>query len=311
MRYSIQVDVLSVGGGIFNDIGSYRSGRRVSLDPQGRARVCGLWPGAYRFTIQPQNRVAPRGGTDPPPDVFFGSGEFTVTDRDLTRLDVKGANVFDALGEVVIDGVAPPTPVQNRLRVNMVALTPTGTATTAESAIPGTFVLRNRNIDRYFLRFQGYPTGWYVKNVMYDNDDLNLRVNRFILDKPGSTIRVVLGQNGAQLKVRVVNDKGEPVMGKRVIVVRSGLDEPQRLVGQMLTSYSDSAGECAAWTLVIEPPRLFLAPGDYRGLATDMPYNQTAVVLDRIFAALQQSGTKVSLTAGGNTEISIQPVELR
>jgi hypothetical protein len=79
----------------------------------------------------------------------------------------------------------------------------------------------------------------------------------------------------------------------------------------MLTSYSDSNGECATWTLVIEPPRPFLAPGDYYILATDMPYNQTADVLDQIFRALQQSGTRVNLTPGGATEVSIKPVVLR
>jgi hypothetical protein len=311
MRYSILVDDLFARPGVFNDLGSQRSGRRTFLDPEGRAVVCGLWPGTYRFTIQPQNRNAQRDEGGAPPDIFFGSGEFTITDKDLTKLAVRGSNMFDAPGEVVIDGVAPLTPVQNRLQISMIALAVPATGTAADSAIPGTFVLRNRNIGRYFLRFQGLPSGWYVKNVMYDNEDLNLRVNRFILDKPTSTIRVVLGQNGAKLKVRVVNDKGEPVMGKRVIVVRSGLDEPPQLVGQMLTSYSDSAGECSIWTLVIEPARPFLAPGDYRVLATDMPYNQTADVLDQIFMALQQSGTTVRLTEGGNTEVSIKPVELR
>jgi hypothetical protein len=317
MRYNIQVDVTTVGGGIFNDIGSYRQGRVILLSPEGKARVCGLWPGTYRFSVQPQNRGAGRGGDGPqaanatPPPIFFGSGEFTVIDKDLTKLTVKGSNMFDTQGEIVVDGPPPTPPLTSRVRVVMVALTPTANPTNTDSAIPGKFVLKNRNIDRYFLRIQGLPNGWYIKNVMYGNEDLNLRVNRFILDKPDVPLKVVLGQNGAKLRVKVTDDKGQPVMGKRVIVVRTGLNEPPKLVGQMLTSYSDEAGECSTWTLVIEPPRPVLAPGDYYVLATDMPYNQTADVMEQIHRALQASATKVTLQPGGSTEISIKPVVLR
>jgi hypothetical protein len=101
------------------------------------------------------------------------------------------------------------------------------------------------------------------------------------------------------------------VAGSRVIIARSGLPTPQRLAGQLWLSYSDERGECSSFTLVNEPPRAVLAPGEYVVLATEMPYNQTADVLDQVWRAIQNNGTRVVLKPNTTTEVSTKPVVLR
>jgi hypothetical protein len=190
-------------------------------------------------------------------------------------------------------------------------VTITGVQRTTQSDMPGTFTLKNMHLDRARISFSNVPDGWFVKNVWYGDQDLWVTSGRFTFTKLATPVRVVLDPNGARVKVKVTNDKGEPVMGKRVLLVKQGLGSPQKLVGQLWLSYSDQNGECSSFTLVNEPPRAVMAPGDYTVLAADMPYNQTADVLDSVWQAIQSSGTRITLRPGQTADVSVKPVTLR
>jgi hypothetical protein len=303
IRYTMNVDVTNVNSGVFNDIGSYRAGRSVYLNKDGDARICGLWPGSYRVTVQPQQRQQS--------GAFFGRGEFTITDKDISSITVLGAPQFDWPGEVIIDGPAPTEAIKNKMQMTMISVTVTGVGTSATSDIPGKFLLKGLHIDRALLRFSGYPDGWYVKQAMYGDDDLNLRIRRFVLDKPDTPLKVILGQDGARIKIKVVDDKGEPLVNTRVVLVRSGLQQAAKLVGQLMLSYTDERGEASVFSLTLEPPIAAMAPGEYYVLAAEMPYNQTADVLDQVWSTLQTRATKVTLRANTTTEVTVKPVTLR
>lgn len=305
MPYSISVDVVEVNGGVFNDYGSYRSGRTIRLDNQGKARVCGLWPGSYRYTIQPQG-PAPQSST-----AFIGSGEFQIKDADLSRLVVNSSTTFDAEGELTIEGPQPAESINTRFGLSMIGLTTTAGSASAETGIPGKFVFRGLHPDRYALRVTPVPDGWYIKSIFYGDEDLAQRTARFVLNKPGAPLKVVMRTDGSRFRIKVTDKNGEPLVGQSVLVVRAGLmSSPQRLVGTMMTGYSDARGEISAFTLVNQPPRAVLAPGEYYVLATEIPVNQTADVLEAVWRALRSDATRVTLRPNETGQVTVKQVTL-
>ncbi|MEP7352719.1 MAG: hypothetical protein ABI824_05760, partial [Acidobacteriota bacterium] len=115
--HTIDVDLNAVVSGVFNGYGSFRSGRIIAMDKEGKARVCGLWPGVYRFSVQPQSRRQQMGE-------YYGRGEFIITDKDLTNLTARiGAN-FDWDGEITLEGQAPAKPLDRPMTVGFSNITP-------------------------------------------------------------------------------------------------------------------------------------------------------------------------------------------
>ncbi len=315
--YAITVDLANIVSGLFNGYGSFRTGRVISLDKDGRARVCGLWPGTYRFTVQPQPGMRGAIGQVRSPAAaqaatsYFGGGEFIVTDSDLTSLAAKVGPTFDWHGEVVLEGPAPPQPVEKPMVVGFSNITPTSRAAGVRTDIPGKFALENLHFDRELLRFDGLPDGWYVKSAMYGKDDLTDKGGRFYLDRPDEPLKVTVATDGSRIKVKVANDNGEPVPGRRVSLVPGGLASAQELTARLWNCYSDAKGECSVFSLPNETPRSVFAPGEYVVLAAELPFNQSADVLDQIWRTLQSSGTKLTLPPGSTGEASVKPVVLR
>ena len=316
--YTIIVDLKSIVSGVFNGYGSFRTGRVISLDKNGRARVCGLWPGSYRFTVQPQAGMRgtvgifqPQGDGVQPTADYYGSGEFIVTDSDLTSIPAMVGPTFDWQGEVVLDGPAPTQQIEQRMSVGFTNITPTSLATNERVDIPGTFTLKNVHFDRELIHFLGLPDGWYVKSAMYQNDDLTDKGGRFYLDKPDVPLKVTVATNGSRIKVKVTDENGDPVPGRRVSLVPGGLSSAQELTARLWNCYSNDMGECSVFSLPNETPRTVFAPGDYMVLAAELPYNQSADVLEQIWRTLQTDGTKVTLPPGSTGEASIKPTVLR
>jgi hypothetical protein len=310
VRYTILVDVPNIYSGVWNGYGSFRQSRTVQLDDEGNARVCGLWPGTYKFTVQPQNGDGGQPAVASQPRSYFGGGEFTIIDKDITTLTVSGGPAFDWTGEVVVD--APlEQPEKGKINVAIGRVTTTANTGIAQSDIPGKFTIPNMHYDRNMLYFPALPAGWYVKSAMYGDEDLVKSYGRFAFNKLGTPLKITVSPKGARLKVKVTNEKGEPVPGHRVTLVEAGLATPQKLVARMWTCYGDEKGECAAYTGANEPPRAALAPGQYVVLAAEQPYNLNAAALEALFRALQTQGTRVKLDPGQTLEVALRPVTLR
>ncbi|MEI9813585.1 MAG: hypothetical protein WDO18_13475 [Acidobacteriota bacterium] len=130
---------------------------------------------------------------------------------------------------------------------------------------------------------------------MYGEEDLTLKNGRFVVDNADAPLKVVLNPRGARIKVRVSDAKGEPVVGQRVIFVPRRLSSAQALASQIWTSYSDVNGECSAFTLPNEPPRVVFAPGEYTVLAVETPYNLNVDSHDQLWRALQSDGKRAVL----------------
>ncbi|MEI9813586.1 MAG: carboxypeptidase-like regulatory domain-containing protein [Acidobacteriota bacterium] len=93
MRYTVSIDPARFASVVFNGYGSFRTGRTAQLDKEGNAHVCGLWPGTYKVTVQSEQFRVPNPGN------YAGFGEFIVTDRDITGLNLKAGPMFDLAGE--------------------------------------------------------------------------------------------------------------------------------------------------------------------------------------------------------------------
>jgi hypothetical protein len=305
LPHTINVDLNSIVSGLFNGYGSFRTGRVVSLDKDGKARVCGLWPGSYRFAVQPQSRGAQ------PKNEYYGSGTFLITDKDLTSIPARIGPVFDWPGEIIIEGPAPGKPIEQKMQVGFTNITPTSLGLGVPSDIPGKFTLANLHYDRELLGFRNLPDGWYVKRAMWGNDDLTLNGGRFMLDKADVPLKVFIAPDGSRIRVKVTDDQGQPVTARRVSLIPGNLTSAQQLMARLWSCYSDDKGECAVFTLPNETPRPVLPPGEYVLLAAEIPYNQSADVLDQLWRTFQTKGAKVKLPAGGRGEVSIRQEVLR
>lgn len=302
--HTINIDLTSIVSGVFNGYGSFRTGRVVSLDKDGRARVCGLWPGSYRFTVQPQSRG--RGMNE-----YYGYGQFIVTDKDLNSLPAKVGPTFNWEGEVNLTGAIPAKPVEQLMMVGFTNITPTSLAIGVQTDIPGKFTLQNVHFDRELFTVRNLPDGWYLKSAMYGDQDLTLTSGRFMLDKPDIPVKVTVGSDGSRIKVKVTDGQGEPVAGRRVNLIPANLISAQQLMARLWSCYSDDKGECAVFSLPNETPRPVLPPGEYTVLAAEIPYNQSADVFDRLWSMIQTKGTKVKLPPGSTGEVSIKQEVLR
>lgn len=297
--HTINVDLTSIVSGVFNGYGSFRTGRVVSLDKNGRARVCGLWPGSYRFTVQPERRGLRQ-------EEYYGSGQFAVTDKDVTSIAAKVGPTFNWEGEVILDGPAPGKPVEQRMMVGLGNITPTSLAARVESEIPGKFTLQNLHFDRELFLFGNLPDGWYVKSAMYGNRDLTLNGGRFMLDVPDAPLKVMVAPDGSRIKVKVTDGEGQPVAGRRVSLIPGNLTSAHQLMARLWSCYSDDKGECSVFSLPNETPRSVLAPGDYTVLAAEMPYNQSADAFDQLWRTIQAKGTKIKLPPASTGQVSIK-----
>lgn len=303
--HTITVDLTSIISGVFNGYGSFRSGRTISLDAKGKARVCGLWPGSYRFTVQPQRRTAAGTGE------YYGFGEFLVTDKDLTAIPGTIGPVFNWEGEVLLDGPAPANQPQQPIAIGFTNITPTSLGIRVQAEVPGKFTLPNLHFDRELFRVDNLPTGWYVKRVAWGDQDLTERGGRFILNKAGVPVRVLLGADGSRIRVRVTDSNGQPVPGRRVNLIPGGLTSAQGLTARLWSCYSDDRGECSVFALPNEPPKAVFPPGEYVVLAAELPFNQSSDVLDQLWSALRASGTKLTLPPGGTGDATTRPTVLR
>ena len=85
----------------------------------------------------------------------------------------------------------------------------------------------------------------------------------------------------------------------------------QQLTARLWSCYSDDKGECSVFSLPNETPRPVFAPGDYVVLAAEIPFNQSADVLDQLWKTFQSKGSKVKLPAGGTGDVSIKQEVMR
>ena len=63
------------------------------------------------------------------------------------------------------------------------------------------------------------PLDWYVKSIQYEGKDITNTPTEFKGSRDPSLLEVVLSNRGGVVSGRVVDERGEPVRGSRVILL--------------------------------------------------------------------------------------------
>ena len=128
-------------------------------------------------------------------------------------------------------------------------------------------------LDRMFgtrkLEVFNIPRGWYVKSIQYEGKDITNTPTEFKGSRDPSLLEVVLSNRGGVVSGRVVDERGEPVRGSRVILFPAN---PELWNERQVLGVNVSAGG----TFKLGPQRA----GDYLVVAFD-PSTPPPNLLDR------------------------------
>lgn len=68
------------------------------------------------------------------------------------------------------------------------------------------------------LEVANIPPGWFVKSIKYEGKDIIDVATEFKASRDLSALEIILSTRGAAVSGRVVDDRGEPARGARVLI---------------------------------------------------------------------------------------------
>ena len=189
----------------------------------------------------------------------------TVAGEDVTGLIINGARGAKARGRVVFEGGAKPENLTSVRLIasptdfDMVSVTAAAFGMAAVKA-DGTFEIDGLVGGRVF-RFMDPPTGWFLKRVTHDNDDVTDKGYDF---KPGEDVEgfeIVMTTRSQPVSGTVTNDKGEPAKDYTVVVFP---EDPQQWMATTSRSHASSRPDQQGRFRIAELP-----PGAYLAIAVE------------------------------------------
>jgi hypothetical protein len=145
-----------------------------------------------------------------------------------------------------------------------------------------------RMFGKQMLDVANIPRGWYVKSIRYAGKEIIDVATEFKAGTDPSALEIVLSNRGATIAGRVMDERGEPVRGARIVIVPT---DPARW--GMFRDYVPSS---PTGTFRLGPQRA----GDYTVVAVG-PSGAMPQPVDRArFAQLIQAGERI--TVGENEE---------
>jgi hypothetical protein len=212
----------------------------------------------------------------------------------------------DVTGRFVLDDPAVPLPRPPGSPGLLIS------ARLAGDQLPGSGGLRHGHAgeDRIFtltgmfgkrtIDVANVPRGWYVKSIRYEGKDIIDVPTEFKAGTDPAALEIVLSSRGAVVAGRVLDDRGEPVRGARVIMLPA---DPARRNRLDLTYATASR----AGTFRVGPQR----GGDYLIIAlapqTELPDPRDR---DRL-ARLAESGERLTLSADEERTLDLRVVRPR
>ena len=256
-------------------------------------RVCDLYSGVYRLSVEDPNRKA-----QSPPS--FGVAEITIADRDLRGVTVVATPGKPLDGEVAWDSDPPPTPVSARLRLMLAplyAVGPSGGSAGAESAIPGTFALHGITPDDYVVRSVLNAPGLYVKDITYAGRSVRNEPLHLGTVMNGAGLRVVMAHDGATLNVQVTDRDGNSGSDLRVLLFPADVPSEVVLASRLIEGRTNQLGQYASPVL---------PPGRYCVMATEEAVDPTPESMGRLWRARHRFQV-VDLAPSGTAQLKLEP----
>ena len=242
--------------GMRGDGGFYGRMPTGKTGPDGRMRVCGLHPTAYKVTASSP--------LDTTGEFFFGTATVAITREDVRNISVPTSPMLPVSGEVVWDGVPPDQPVESKVRISVYSLYRAVWPAELESrevtaSIPGEFAFPGLLMDDYQLRVTGLPANVYVKDITYGGNSIRHDALRLGSAIGEARLRIVLAHDAAVLDAKVSDEDGNPVAGAGVCLMPAGALSEASLAETVVTGETDQRGIYTSGAL---------APGKYYLLAS-------------------------------------------
>ncbi len=204
------VQAVPAGGAPFGmGIGGTR-GAPVAGD--GSFELPGLAPGTYTLTVRPQGRRSDGG--------LAGSTPVTVAGGDLDNVSIALMPTAVAGGRVEADTGAAGAFRASQVRVSTVPAQPSAPqfGGNAQTDVADDFTFELRGVfEPSYLRVN-LPTGWNLKAVLLDGQDVTDVPLAFAPGSRVSGLRVVLTQATTAVTGTVRDDRGEVVLDSTVVV---------------------------------------------------------------------------------------------
>jgi sarcosine oxidase gamma subunit len=281
------VEDQTAGSGASGNGALYRSSPGGKTGPDGKIRLCDLYPGEFKITVSS--------------DTSFGTVTVAITDRDVANLHIPATPRVAVPGEVLLDGPAPEKPTDARLTFSLRPTTrpPSRDEVLSVSAvsIPGEFAFPSLSIDDYdLLMVRGVPSGWYIKDITYGGRSI---LNR--LFHPGSAIgnaalRVTVARDGGFVRATVADKDGKPVPDCYVILMPEHWASEADLAARIVSGWAGKDGVYASPTL---------APGKYLALVSETGNDNTPESIAR-FASLRLKAKEVDVAPGRTVEVRLE-----
>ncbi len=196
------------------------SGASVTVNASGHFSVSNVQPGDY--AIQ-----ASTGGPEQPEqrqDLQVGFQPIVVESSDINGLVVTMSKAVDVAGRLVAEDGTPPLPPPGSAGLFVSARLAgdqsrgQGSSRSAVVDADRTFRL-TRMFGKQMLDVANVPRGWYVKSIRYAGKEIIDVATEFKAGTDPSALEIVLSNRGATIAGRVMDERGEPVRGARVVMV--------------------------------------------------------------------------------------------
>jgi hypothetical protein len=278
------------------------SGSGTTAGSDGRFVIRNVLPGLYSVGAQ-------LGGPELPADrreLELAYAPVTVAASDVSGLVLTMAKAVSVTGRIVFEGtITPPArspgygPMLLRVVLEGSSVRQFDASGSGQVLDDMTFQL-NKLFGRRVLTVLNIPSGWMLKSVTYRGKDVTDVPTDFQPVADPSQLEVLISNRGAVVTGRVLDDSGNPVRG-RVLMVPA--DRARWLALGQATSVASIAGTGA---FVLPPQR----PGEYAALAIDateaLPLSQNAAFFERIV----KSGQRLSLTESDRRTVDLRITKL-
>ncbi len=293
LRFSIQGVQPSFRFGVTGGVTGNPPGGPVG--PDGRIRICELWPADYRLTAFSGDAKAP---------VLFGTTLVSITDGDIKDVTVVAQPPLPLSGRVSWAAEPPEKPIEAKLGILLHPLHRTvGGRIIAVSSLPGEFAFQAAPVmDEYAVRFfPGLPEGVYVKDVTYGGVSILHRPLRLDIASEGFELRAVVDRDGGVLKARVSDDENHLIGDATVVLIPKEATTHPRLAETRVTGRTDQNGEYASRGL---------PPGAYYVVATEGDFTDLSPESVSTLFDARSKAEEVEIGPNATVELTLEPLKL-
>jgi Carboxypeptidase regulatory-like domain len=266
----------------------------------GRMRICGLHPGAYKITASSPSEANG--------EFFFGTATVAVTDEDVRGVSVPTSPVLPVSGEIAWEGTSPDEPVESAVSISVWSLYRAVWPAEIESrsmktSIPGEFAFPGLLMDDYQLRVSGLPANTYIKDITYAGASIlhdAMRLGSAIGD---ARLRIIVAHDAAKVQAGVRDEDGNSVAAAHVFLMPAGALSEGLLAATVTTGKVDDGGVYTSGAL---------APGKYYVVASrsGFPDLRAPENIGKLWRA-RPKAEEIELAPNQTKQLTLRPIELK